>query len=209
MFSAARLLNNFLLRTARLTCERDGRLLFSDLCFELHAGEVVELTGPNGSGKTTLLRSMAGLTSEYEGVIERGAPFIYQGHRAGLNALLTPVENLRWYAGLHGWAEPESDALYASLSQVGLVGYEDTPCQYLSAGQQRRVLLARLQFSIDGDGPSVWLLDEPLTALDVEGCAQVRRLLTAHAANGGAAICATHQPLAVDGAHDLILGMAA
>jgi heme exporter protein A len=197
-----------LLRTDKLTCERDGRVLYSALDLALHAGEIVELTGPNGSGKTTLLRSLAGLTSEYEGAVERRAPLLYQGHRPGLNGLLTPIENLRWYAMLHG-LDADEHALCASLGLLGLTGYEDTPCQYLSAGQQRRVLLSRLQLCRDRNGPPVWLLDEPLTALDVEGCAQVRRLIESHAAGGGAALCATHQALAIGGARDLMLGATA
>jgi heme exporter protein A len=201
-------LTTILLRTNGLTCERDGRVLFSGLDFELRGSQIVELTGPNGSGKTTLLRSLAGLTSEYEGEVERPMPFLYQGHRTGLNALLTPLENLRWFAMLHG-LDADVRHLCASLARLGMAGYEDTPCQFLSAGQQRRVLLTRLQFCLDQGGPPLWLLDEPLTALDVEGCTLVRRILGAHAGSGGGALCATHQRLQMDGALDLVLGEAA
>jgi heme exporter protein A len=196
------------LQLERLTCERDGRVLFEGLDFALHRGQIVALKGPNGSGKSTLLRSIAGLTTEYEGNVSRTASFLFQGHRLGLSPLLTALENLHWYVTLHGMGCSESD-LSAALAEIGLAGCEAMPCQYLSAGQQRRILLAALHTCVQHGGPQLWLLDEPLTALDVEGCAQVRRLLRAHAVQGGAALCATHQPLDIDGVHELSLGRAA
>ncbi len=187
-----------------LRCERDGRLLFDALDLDIEGGAIVELTGPNGSGKTTLLRCLAGLTGDFDGSVERFAPISYIGHRGGLNAQLTPLENLRWYAAVEG-APASAAMLQALLEQVGLAGCALTPCQQLSAGQQRRAALARLGFV----SAPLWLLDEPLTALDESGCALVRDLLQAHRAAGGAAVCATHQPLQLANVQHTPLGAAA
>jgi heme exporter protein A len=184
-----------------LHCERDGRLLFDDLTIELRAGDIVELTGPNGSGKTTLLRILAGLTGDFDGAVEHGGRLRYIGHRGGLNPQLTALENLRWYAVIEGY-DATDEQLLAILAEVGLAGSEDVPSQQLSAGQQRRAALARLGF----DGRDVWLLDEPLTALDDVGCGLVRQLLERHCAAGGAALCATHQPLGIEAARRQTLG---
>jgi heme exporter protein A len=164
--------------------------LFDNLDLDIGPGDVIELSGPNGSGKTTLLRCLAGLTGDFDGHVEHASAFRYVGHRGGLNPQLSPLENLRWYAAIEG-ANADTDALSLLLTRVGLAGYELTPCQHLSAGQQRRAALARLGF----DGAALWLLDEPLTALDDAGCALVRDLLQQHRAGGGAALCATHQSL--------------
>jgi heme exporter protein A len=190
------------LLTARgLRCERDGRTLFEGLNLDIHPGDVVELTGPNGSGKTTLLRCLVGLTADFDGQIERAGAFSYVGHRGGLNLQLTPLQNLRWSAAIEG-SDASSKTLSALLDRVGLAGYELTPCQQLSAGQQRRAALARLGLG----NAALWLLDEPLTALDEAGCALVRDLLDRHRRAGGAALCATHQSLQIDGARRHVLG---
>ncbi len=173
-----------------LTCKRDGRTLFEALEIALAPGDIIELRGPNGSGKTTLLRCLSGLTDDFAGRVERSVAFLYLGHRGGINGQLTPMENLEWYAALTG-VELDAAGLREALDATGLKGYGRTPCQYLSAGQQRRAALARLHLG----GAPMWLLDEPLTALDDEGCALVRGLLDAHRARGGSAICATHPPL--------------
>jgi heme exporter protein A len=184
-----------------LRCERDGRVLFHDLDIDIRSGDIVELTGPNGSGKTTLLRCLAGLTGDFDGDVARAGPFSYIGHRGGLNLQLTPLENLRWYAAIEG-APAADDVLAPLLDRVGLAGYELTPCQQLSAGQQRRAALARLLFC----DAALWLLDEPLTALDDAGCALVRQLLLRHRDGGGGALCATHQPLQITDARRQLLG---
>ncbi|HTO56481.1 MAG TPA: heme ABC exporter ATP-binding protein CcmA, partial [Pseudomonadales bacterium] len=160
-----------LLTATGLRCERDGRMLFDNLDLEVREGDVVELTGPNGSGKTTLLRCLAGLTADFDGVVRHAGAFSYVGHRGGLNLQLTPLQNLRWSAAIEG-TDASTSTLSAMLDAVGLAGYELTPCQQLSAGQQRRAALARLQFR----DAQLWLLDEPLTALDEAGCALVRQL---------------------------------
>jgi heme exporter protein A len=176
-------------------------VLFDNLDLDIRAGDVIELTGPNGSGKTTLLRCLAGLTGDFDGRVEHAGALRYVGHRGGLNVQLTPLENLRWYAAIEG-AAPQDDVLAALLVRVGLAGYELTPCQQLSAGQQRRAALARLGF----DSAALWLLDEPLTALDDDGCALVRDLLQRHRVAGGAALCATHQSLHLDDVRRQVLG---
>jgi heme exporter protein A len=182
------------LLTARaLGCERDGRVLFKGLDLDIRPGDVIELTGPNGSGKTTLLRCLAGLTGDFDGEVSHAGRFSYVGHRGGLNLQLTPLQNLRWSAAIEG-SDASNESLSSLLDGVGLAGYELTPCQQLSAGQQRRAALARLSF----DNAALWLLDEPLTALDDEGCALVRELLARHRAAGGAALCATHQSLGLE-----------
>ncbi len=160
----------------------------------LGPGDIVELRGANGSGKTTLLRCLAGLTSDFSGAIDRCTAFLYMGHRGGINGQLTPIENLEWYGALVGSAA-DGARMRDALDAVGLAGYARTPCGQLSAGQQRRVTLARLKL----DAAALWLLDEPLTALDDDGCALVRSLLEQHRSRGGSAVCATHPPLEVSG----------
>lgn len=184
------------LRISGASCERDGRLLFQDLELTLHAGECLELRGPNGSGKSTLIRAIAGLYPDVEGTIE-GADSLYLGHRLGINVLLTAAENLHWYAALR----PGGAAVEEALAAVGMAGFERVSCQHMSAGQQRRVGLARLLVC----PARLWLLDEPLTALDQGGQGLVRTLVAGHVEGGGAALCATHQSLALPGARILSL----
>jgi len=191
--------NNTLLSISELSCERDQRVLFQNLRLVVPAGRAVELTGPNGSGKTTLLRCIAGLSVEYEGDIQI-ADFIYLGHASGLSGLLSVRENQRWYASLGGLKVDEVK-LDNALSGVGLAGYQDISCAQLSAGEKRRVNLSRLLFSTS----NLWLLDEPLTALDVEGVNLVRELILKHCQSGGAALYATHQTLALENASSLDL----
>lgn len=188
-----------LLHVSNLACEREGRVLFSDLTFSLAAGDCVALTGPNGSGKSTLLRCITGLYPDYEGEIE-AARTSYLGHRPGVSAGLTVLENLRWFSALS--TDPSSAGLLDRLAAVGLAGYEDVLCGRLSAGQHRRVALVRLGL----DESPLWLLDEPFTALDLNGQDLVRSLIAAHRARGGAVLCATHQDLGVPGADELRLG---
>lgn len=178
-------------------CERDGRVLFDGLDLNLGPGDAVELRGPNGSGKSTLLRAVAGLYPDHSGTITTAAS-LYVGHRPGIGLLLTAEENLAWYAALRpGPVDP-----VAALAQVGMAGYERVTCQHMSAGQQRRVALARLLVC---EAP-LWLLDEPLTALDGDGQALVVSLVEAHRQAGGGVLCATHQSLALAGATVLNLG---
>ncbi len=186
-----------------LCCERDERLLFRDLSFSLAPGEVLQVLGGNGAGKTTLLRGVAGLSSRIEGdMFWCGAPLprqswqflcdsLYLGHDAAVKPGLTPVENLRWHAGL--WGRVREIGIEGALAAVGLGLFLDTPAQQLSAGQRRRVALARLLLS----PARLWILDEPFTAIDLDGVQQVENLIAGHAAAGGAVLLTTHHRLSL------------
>jgi len=167
-----------------LACTRGGRRLFGGLCLTLDAGGCTEVRGANGSGKSTLLRIAAGLFADFSGAVE-AAPRHYLGHRNGVSALLSPLENLRPHE------RPGGDSAREALIRTGLQDALNVPSGQLSQGQQRRVGLARLLL---GDKP-LWLLDEPLTALDADGRRLVRELVEAHCQCGGAVLCATHQAL--------------
>ena len=189
----------FLMLAAKnLTCVRDERTLFSDLSFTVAPGDLIQIDGANGAGKTSLLRILAGLSRGEEGEVfwqqqsiyrqrERyHASLLYLGHQPGIKAVLTPLENLSFY---HAGASQAQ--LWQALEQVELTGYEAVPVSQLSAGQQRRVALARLWLS----AAPLWILDEPLTALDKSGVAALTALFTHHAGRGGAVILTTHQDL--------------
>ncbi|MEJ4045039.1 cytochrome c biogenesis heme-transporting ATPase CcmA [Erwinia sp. SLM-02] len=187
-----------MLSARNLTCIRDNRTLFRGLSFTVAAGELVQIEGANGAGKTSLLRILAGLSRAEEGdvlwqqqSIDRQreayhASLLYLGHQPGVKALLTPLENLSFY---HSDC-PEA-MLWQALEQVDLAGDEEVPVAQLSAGQQRRVALARLWLT----RARLWILDEPLTAIDRSGTATLMSLFTRHTAEGGALILTTHQPL--------------
>jgi len=188
-----------LLELCNLGCERDERLLFSGLDLRLLPGDVVQIGGPNGAGKTTLLRALAGISADYHGQIlyagqalpgaawEFAGDSLYLGHLPGIKKALTPAENLEWYKAQSGAAVSINDALTA----VGLYGYEETPCYQLSAGQLRRVALARLHLS----KARIWILDEPFTAIDKLGVSQLEALIARQCANGGLVILTSHQDL--------------
>ena len=183
-----------LLVADNICCAVGDRALFSGLSFAVRAGDLVEVRGANGSGKSTLLRCLVGLHETDAGDVRRTADGLYIGHRPGICPRMTPIENLRWLAGIaDANADPES--IHAALGTVGLGGARHDMCDSLSAGQQRRVALARLLVS----AAPLWILDEPLTALDDEGRNLVGELLARHRASGGAAVCATHQPLSAPG----------
>lgn len=187
-----------LLQAVELSCERDDRVLFRQLNVSIVPGTLTRVEGPNGSGKTTLLRIFAGLSDAYSGeVLWQGKPrtamrewanrnTLYLGHRAGIKALLTPLENLQ--ALTFGRQSCSQALLRSALDGVGLGPWAEVPCQNLSAGQKRRVALARLLFS---DEP-LWILDEAFTALDVDAVAALERLLTERVREGGAVVMTTH-----------------
>ena len=174
-----------------VSCVVASRCLFRDLNVTAGGGDLVEIRGANGSGKSTLLRGLAGLHVFHTGRLRRHADFEYLGHRAGLGERLTPVENIRWLLRMRH-QRVDVHAIDAAMIRLGLHGAADELCATLSAGQQRRAALARLVVS---DAP-LWLLDEPLTALDPSGADLVRRLVAEHRASGGAVICATHANIA-------------
>lgn len=182
-----------------LACERDGRVLFAGLNATIDAGDLVQIEGPNGAGKTTLLRAITGLLPDYEGdILWRGqgieqyrvqylAELLFLGHLPGVKKTLSPRENLAFLSCLHQGAD--MGAIDSSLEKVGLYGYEDVPGHQLSAGQLRRVALARLYLS----HAPIWVLDEPFTAIDKQGVAKLEALFVEHAARGGCVILTTHQ----------------
>jgi heme exporter protein A len=191
------------LRAANLFCERDGRLLFRELDFSLNTGEIMQVDGPNGSGKTTLLRWLSGLSNRCQGeLFWHGQPLetardlfirqtVYLGHEAGIKLLLSPVENLRWYCTLQAGIDQEG--IVAALEKAGLAGFEDTPCRNLSAGQRRRVAIARLLLS----KAVFWILDEPFTAIDKTGVAELEQIIAGHVQQGGMVLLTTHHKLQV------------
>jgi heme exporter protein A len=184
-----------------LHCERDERVLFSRLSFDVTPGSLLQVQGANGSGKTTLLRILAGLNQDFTGNLYwQGRPrasvlnefqqsLFYLGHAPSVNRTLTPLQNLRWFCALQGYAD--DSAILAALTAQGLAGYAEIPCYQLSAGQQRRVSLARLELT----AAALWILDEPFTALDRLAVAALELRLSRHAAAGGAVVLTTHHPL--------------
>jgi heme exporter protein A len=190
-----------MLAVNNLFCERDQRILFTQLNFNVEAGQIWQIEGQNGSGKTSLLRILSGLSDAFEGaVVWQGQPLdkvrehyyqsmLYIGHLTGIKAALTAEENLAWMVHLSPHLNQLS--LAHALKKVGLYGFEDVPCHTLSAGQQRRVSLARLYLS----SAPLWILDEPFTALDKKGVAEKEALITQHVETGGAVILTTHHPL--------------
>lgn len=194
-----------MLEAVDLACERGSRRLFSGLSFTLAAGELLLVTGPNGAGKTSLLRILCGLTPPSGGEVRwqgktiaglgeefRGQLF-YLGHHNGVKDELTARENLLISCRLAG--EPlTEDAARATLAHMGLAGREDLPARLLSQGQRRRVALARLLIT----RAPLWILDEPLTALDARAVALIQGRLAAHLAAGGLVVLTTHQPIQVD-----------
>ena len=187
-----------LMRVSGLGLERGGRKLLRNFDLEVKPGDLLLIEGPNGSGKTTLLRSLAGLSSlGQSGQVERVCPqLLYLGHRPGIKQLLTPRENLRWACAGQDWDPAGIDW---ALEQVGLGGYEDVLSQHLSAGQQRRVNLARLYLSAASNTPdTLWLLDEPFTAIDRGGVHALTETIAGQVRGGGAVILTSHQDLPFD-----------
>ena len=189
------------LKAVDLACERDWRLLFEHLDVAVKPGDMLQVSGPNGSGKTSLLRLLAGLMRPTAGDVlihgqsihqrrsDLASNLLWLGHAAGIKGLLTAEENLSWLAALHQGASREQ--ICQALADIGLQGFEDVPCHTLSAGQQRRVALARLYL----ETPALWILDEPFTALDKSAVTQLERHLAQHCERGGMVVFTTHHHL--------------
>jgi len=182
------------LRTIGLSWGRGGMALGESLDFSVSAGRCLLLRGPNGTGKTTLLLTLAGIVIPLDGrfALEGGdeeiAQIHYCGHRNAIKPLLTVLENLEFWRAING---PTGASCAEALGTVGLLGLIDLDAGYLSAGQTRRLALARLLVSLR----PVWLLDEPTAALDAAGHGLVSRLIDRHLEMGGLAIAATHDPI--------------
>lgn len=190
-----------MLRISRLTCERDDRFLFNKLDYAFSECSITQLEGPNGAGKTTLLRILAGLFTSFDGHvlwhdrpldesrIEFNSQLLFIGHKSSIKSGLTPIENLNFLVGIQ--QNVSKIELYAALEKVGLYGYENVLCRNLSAGQQRRVALARLYLT----QAKTWILDEIFTAIDKQGVAQLESLLSEQAKKGVTIILTTHHQL--------------
>jgi heme exporter protein A len=190
-----------LLEAREINCWRGERHILRDVSFSVRSGEFLKLTGPNGVGKTTLIRIVCGLlpaesgTVEWRGKVVRSTndefhvEMAYLGHLNSLKADLTARENLRFLAGLRQ-ALTDAD-IDGALDRVGILSRGDLPARSLSAGQKRRLALARLLLS----GATFWVLDEPVTNLDTAGISLVEELVTEHVAKGGLALSAAHQRL--------------
>lgn len=184
-----------------LACRRGGRTLFSGLAWCAGAGTVVTVRGANGAGKTSLLRLLAGFGLPEHGEVRwAGRPIrddraafhrsvAWVGHADGVKADLSPRENLAFHRALHPAPAASVDA---ALDAFGLTRAADDPCRTLSAGQRRRTALARLLLGTS----ALWILDEPMAALDADGQRSVAALLARHVDDGGIAVVTSHQPIA-------------
>ncbi len=194
-----------------LGCRRGGREVFRDLVFRLDGGEALVLRGANGSGKSSLLRVLAGLTGPSAGRLtwngedvaeepdDHRARLLYLGHADPMKPVLTARENLGFWVGLAGGSP--KDAIEPALEALDIAHLADLPAQFLSAGQRRRLNLARL---IAIDRP-LWLLDEPTTALDAASTRLVAGLLARHVTSGGMVIASTHLELGLSAERPLNL----
>ena len=198
------------LRTERLSCVRGGRALFRDLSFELAAGEALVVTGPNGAGKTSLLRIVAGLLTPASGrvalnggEVSHGEACHFLSHHDGVKGALTVMENLSFYRALLGGGRGGEGGVApaAALSRLGLGALGDLPAYVLSAGQKRRLALARL---LAAPRP-VWLLDEPTASLDVTGKEVLLGMIGEHRARGGMVVVATHLELELEDTREIFI----
>ncbi len=189
-----------------LTCQRGLRTIFTDLSFTVEAGRGLLLTGANGSGKTTLLRMLAGFIEASSGEVrleggndelELAEQCHYVGHHNGIKHSFTALENLQFLADYLG-----GDNFKGAIDTFGLRGLEDIPAAIMSAGQKRRLGLSRLVLV---ERP-IWFLDEPSVSLDVQSVKILAGVVSKHIENGGIVLAATHVPLGLDFADELVLG---
>lgn len=201
-----------MLSASDLSCVRGERPLFAGVDFAVEAGQWLHVRGANGSGKTSLLRLLAGLSQPAHGQIRwDGRPvgedaqafrgdLLYLGHHSAVKEELTALENLQLASELDGAELPREEAI-AALKRFGLQGREDLPVRFLSAGQKRRVLLARLVTR----KARLWILDEPFTALDTRAVQLLGSLIADHVAGGGMAVVTSHQAIPIEGGKGLDL----
>ncbi|QNS16195.1 cytochrome c biogenesis heme-transporting ATPase CcmA [Mannheimia bovis] len=188
------------LKLQNIACERGETRLFEGCNLTVNSGDWVQIEGHNGIGKTSLLRILAGLSLPAEGEVlwndipiqkqrdEYYSELFYLGHYSGVKPELTAWENLRFFQKVQQL--PQNDeALWEALNKVSLIGREDLPCSQLSAGQQRRVALAKLWLT----NAKLWILDEPFTAIDKKGVADLIAHIEQHCAKGGLVIFTSHQ----------------
>ncbi|BDX22013.1 cytochrome c biogenesis ATP-binding export protein CcmA [Polynucleobacter sp. TUM22923] len=195
-----------LLEARGVTCVRGSRELFTDLSLTLSAGECMHIRGENGVGKTSLLRLLTGLSSPESGEILWAGKriqdevqafhrrLLFLGHRDALKEDLTSLENLLMYAAIDDLELTEKDAL-AALHQFGLRARADLPVSCLSAGQKKRVLMARM-VSRQAD---IWILDEPFNTLDVAAVQELQQLIAGHLRNNGLVVFTSHQHIEIPG----------
>ncbi len=197
------------LRAENLACSRGGREVFAGLNFAVGGGEALLVTGRNGAGKSSLLRLIAGLVRASGGRLELsggdaeapiGEQAHYLGHQDAAKPALTVAENLRFWIEFLGGGK----TVAAALEAVGLAALADLPAAYLSAGQRRRLSIARL-FAV---ARPLWLLDEPTTALDAASQTRLADLMRAHLSGGGLIVAAAHGPIGLERARELKLGPA-
>jgi heme exporter protein A len=189
---------NFMLQGNRLSCIRDDRVLFEELDFTLKPGQVLLLEGKNGSGKTSLLRILCGFREPDSGQVfwcgdaindsQYYADMAYVGHLDGIKKELTVLENLKVSLAL---SRAGQYSIQQALDKVKLAGYDDVLVQALSAGQKRRLSLARLLITQN----MVWILDEPFTSIDKQGIALIESLMIEHCAEGGMIILTSHHEI--------------
>ncbi|MHA7819188.1 MAG: heme ABC exporter ATP-binding protein CcmA [Erythrobacter sp.] len=184
------------LSATNLGCRRGDRLLFKGLSLELGAGEALHVTGANGTGKTTLIRTLAGLTTPFAGDVKRGCDIGLLDERPALDPDLPLGRALRFWQRVD-----ECRDASGALTVLGLEPLLEVPVRYLSTGQRKRAGLAVLL----NRSVKIWLLDEPLSGLDAAAIKQVTALIELHVEGGGAALIASHQPLAIDGLRKLAL----
>ena len=196
------------LTAAELVCHRGGRNVFSGVSFAVASGEALTVSGRNGAGKSSLLRMIVGLLRIAAGqlALEGGDPELsiaeqahYLGHQDALKSSLSVAENLGFWAGFYGMRSAE---IGTSLDAVGLGALASLPAAYLSAGQRRRLSIARL---IAAPRP-IWLLDEPTSTLDAAAQSRLADLMRAHLAGGGLIVAASHGPIGLGDARELQLG---